>query len=124
MWKGRGGETCSGPVVGDVVGSVVAQKYLPEEVRLTAPQSQNQQPPPSFTRSSVTKTSKGSSSESQSQWQTNSFQQNSLRARNIGPPRRCDSSELADSPVRAEAIKVNRFSIFQSSRLVYNMNIV
>ena len=105
MWKRRSGETGSGPV-GDVVGSVVAQKYLPEEVTLT---QQPQPPPTSSFHRQPTKSSKGSSSESQ--WPSHSFHQQSLsRARNIGPPRRCDSSELADSPIRTEAIKVSTIS--------------
>jgi len=104
MWKRRSGGTGSGPV-GDVVGSVVAQKYFPEEVTLTQPQ----RPTPSFHRQ-PTKGTKASSSESQ--WHSHSFHHQSLssRSRNIGPPRRCDSSELADSPIRTEAIKVRIYN--------------
>lgn len=125
MWRSEGGEQVSRSVDDDSC-SVEPDKSqsdafpFPESVKapknLSSPRSSfhNQQPP------SQKRINSSSSSTTDSQRLTSSIHRESLRLRNIGPPRHCESSELADSPVRTEAIKVSLVLPSETFPFVFN----
>jgi len=105
MWRREGGELVSRSVDDDC-GTVASEQEaftFPEQVyvqkNLSSPRSSRRHGPQSQKRTN--------SSSTDSQRHSTSIHRHSFRLRNIGPPRRCESSELADSPVRTEAIKVS-----------------
>jgi len=121
MWRRERGELVSRPLEDDsgrielAATSECSQTFTLTESAVCIQESESpssprcasrrrhhqKQNPPNYKRIN------SSSSTTDSKWHSTSIHRQSLRLRNIGPPRRCESSELADSPVRTEAIKVS-----------------